>query len=429
MAEPSTPRPTDSGAERAPDNPRPVPALPTVPRRGAVDADIEKELEAALSGWDNKSLYGEPPSATGRPHAGPADSRKKGKVIAVRGDDVFVDVGGRSQGVMSAIQFTEGTPAVGQDVDVTIEGYDPANGLLILSRQGAAARNVDWTSVAPGMVVEARVTGSNKGGLQVEVNGIRGFLPISQLELFRVEDVQPYLNQKLLCVVTEANQSERNLVLSRRQLLEQEREQAKAKLWAELAEGQKRTGVVRNVKDFGAFVDLGGADGLLPVSEMSWSRVGNPADVVQLGQRIEVVVLRIDRERQKVTLGLKQLIAGPWDNIDENYPTGAVTKGKVTRLMDFGAFVELEPGLEGLVHISELSKNRVWRVSDVVKVDQEVTVKVLKVDAEQKRIALSMKAAVEEPAPAEPVELEAQEPQQPKKPPPVRRTPLKGGLG
>jgi small subunit ribosomal protein S1 len=392
-----------------------------------LDKEIENELAAALGGFSDKDLQAErrPQQA-----ADATQGRKKGKVLSVRGPDVFVEVpGGRTQGVLPVEQFPEGPPAPGAEVEVTIEGYDQANGLLLMSRKGAAMQ-ADWSSVAPGMIVEARVTETNKGGLTVDVNGIRGFLPISQIDLYRVEQPEQYVNQRLLCLVTEVNPDERNLVLSRRALLEKEREEKREKLWQELAEGQIREGVVRSVRDFGAFVDLDGVDGLLHVSEMSWKRVQDPSTIVQPGQRIRVVVLKVDRDKRKVSLGLRQLLASPWDNIEEKYPVGEVVAGKVTRLMDFGAFVELEAGVEGLVHISELAPQRVWRVSDVVQPDQDVRVRVLRVDPAQRRISLSLKGAVAapEPAPAEEAEA-APEPPQKVKPPRPRTTPLRGGIG
>src|SRR5204862_6466888 len=195
-------------------------------------------------------------------------------------------------GLLPAGQCPDGPPAVGAEVEFHMEGYDAANGLLLLARQGAA-QTADWSSVAVGMIVEARVTETNKGGLAVDVNGIRGFMPISQIDLYRVEDTQQFINQRLRCLVIEVKPSERNLVVSRRALLEKEREENREKLWQELAEGQVRSGVVRSLKDFGAFVDLGGVDGLLHVSEMSWSRVSDPGSVVQPGQTIKVVVLKI----------------------------------------------------------------------------------------------------------------------------------------
>ena len=212
-------------------------------------------------------------------------------------------------------------------MEVHIEGFDNANGVLLLSRKGAAVQ-ADWASVAVGMIVEARVTETNKGGLAVEINGIRGFMPISQIDLYRVEDAAQFVNQKLLCMVTEVDPSERNLVVSRRALLEKEREENREKLWAELDEGQVREGIVRSVRDFGAFVDLGGVDGLIHVSEMSWQRVKDPSEVVQPGQTVKVVVLKLDREHRKVSLGLKQLTASPWDDVTEKYHTGQVVDGQ-----------------------------------------------------------------------------------------------------
>jgi small subunit ribosomal protein S1 len=391
-----------------------------------LDAEIEGELQAALAGISDQDLKGGA-GPGGAPAAAPGESGpKKGRVISVHGPDVFVEVpGGRSQGVLSMMQFPDGPPAPGTEVDIQIEGYDQANGLLILTRRGAAVL-ADWSSVAAGQTVEGRVTAVNKGGLEVDVNGIRGFMPISQIDLYRVENADQFINQRLLCLVTEVNPAEHNLIVSRRALLEKESEENREKLWAELAEGQVREGVVRSVRDFGAFVDLGGADGLLHVSEMSWTRVQDPASVVQPGQSIKVVVLRVDREKRKISLGLKQLLASPWDTVDEKYPGGKIVPGKVTRLAEFGAFVEIEPGIEGLIHISELAPGRVRRVADVVQLGQDVQVMILRVDQEQKRVSLSLKGALsEEPESAEDDTTEEEPPQ----PPRPRATPLRGGLG
>jgi small subunit ribosomal protein S1 len=396
------------------------------PRLRDLDAQIEQELQEAMSGLSDKELYGEPEQGSRKAPPRPDQGRKKARVMAVHGPDVFLDVpGGRSQGVLPLLQFPEGAPAIGTEVDVGIEGYDQANGLLLLSRKGAAM-HADWSSVAVGMIVEARITGTNKGGLSVDVNGIRGFMPISQIDLYRVDNADEYVNQRLRCLVSEVNPQERNLVVSRRDLLEKEREEAREKLWQELTEGQIREGIVRSVRDFGAFVDLGGVDGLVHVSEMCWSRVQDAKQIVQPGQKVKVVILKIDREKRKVGLGLKQLTASPWDTADANYGIGSVVSGKVTRLMDFGAFVELEPGVEGLVHISELAPQRVRRVSDVVQPGQEVQVLVLNVDRNQRRISLSLKGAMpkqgEEPK-------EEEEEGVPVKAARARTTPLRGGLG
>lgn len=404
-----------------PGKPRELPVDVRPSRRATLDAEVERELEAAMAGMDDKALYGE--RQQHRPR-GPAEPKKPGRVVAVHGDDVFVDVGGRSQGVLSVSQFPEGKPAVGAEVEVTIEGYDSANGLLLVTRKGSAV-HADWASVAEGMIVEGRVTGTNKGGLEVDVNGIRAFMPISHIDLFRVEDAKPYVNQRLRCLVTDVNPAEKNLVLSRRALLEKEREEAREKLWQELAEGQIRTGIVRSVKDFGAFLDLGGVDGLLHVSEMSWSRVEDATNLVQPGHQLQVVVLKIDRDRRKVSLGLKQLLPSPWDDIETKYPAHAMVTGKVTRLADFGAFVELQPGIEGLIHISELSTRRIRKPSEVVQVGQQVQVLVLKVEPSQRRMSLSLKAALPEPEP----EAEETAAEEARKAPPPRKTPLRGGLG
>jgi ribosomal protein S1 len=327
---------------------------------------------------------------------------------------------------LSMTQFPDGPLALGAEVEFEIEGYDHNNGLLLLTRHGAATE-ADWSTVAVGQIVEARVTGTNKGGLSVDVNGIRGFLPISQIDVYRVENVDQYVNQKLLCQVTEADRQDRNLVVSRRNLLEKEREEMREKLWGQLAEGQTHQGVVRSIKEFGAFVDLGGVDGLLHVSEMSWQRVKDPSTLVQLGQSVQVVILKIDQERKKLSLGMKQLTASPWDDAATKYPFGAIIDGKVTRLMDFGAFVELEPAIEGLIHISELAPQRVHRVRDIVQAGQEVKVMVLNVDPGQRRISLSLKAAL--PKEPEAPEDETAEEELPVRPARPRTTPLRGGIG
>src|SRR5438105_2811519 len=206
------------------------------PRLRELDAAIEKELQEAMGSFSDKELYGEPARQERKPAAASDHGRKKARVVAVHGSDVFLDVpGGRSQGVLPLMQFPEGSPAVGSEVEIHIEGYDAANGLLLLSRKGAAM-HADWSSVAAGMIVEARVTATNKGGLEVNVNGIRGFMPISQIDIYRVENTEQLVNERLLCLVTEVDPVEKNLVVSRRDLLEKEREEARAKLWLEPAE-------------------------------------------------------------------------------------------------------------------------------------------------------------------------------------------------
>jgi small subunit ribosomal protein S1 len=393
---------------------------------GVSEDDIERELQEAMGGMSEKEIFAEPVRSEQQAGEGTDQNRKVGRVIRVHAPDVFLALpGGRSEGLLSVMQFPDGPPAVGTEVEVTIEGYDNSNGLLILSRKGAAMQ-ADWSSVTRGMIVEARVTGTNKGGLEVDVNGIRGFLPISQIDLYRVENPDQFLNQRFLCMVTEADPHDRNLVVSRRDLLEKEREEAKAKLWLELEEGQVREGIVRSVKDFGAFVDLGGVDGLVHVSEISWARIQDASTALQTGQKVKVVVLKLDRERHKVSLGMKQLMTSPWDEASTRFQVGSVVAGKVTRLMEFGAFVELEPGIEGLIHISELAPQRVRRVKDIVQAGQEVQVLILSVDPEQRRISLSLKGALPK---AEESVAEEEEDKVPAKAPRPRTTPLRGGIG
>ena len=295
-------------------------------------------------------------------------------------------------------------------------------------RLKGAAIEASWENLRKGVIVEARGTKVIKGGLEVDVDGIRGFMPISQIDLSRVEDAAAYVNQKFKAIVTEANQREKNLVVSRRDLLEQERAEQREKTWAELEVGQVREGTVRSIKDFGAFVDLGGVDGLLPIGEMSWSRIQKVDDLVKTGDKVQVKVIKIDPVARKLTLGLKQLTPSPWEKAESKYPRGLMITGKVTKLMEFGAFVELEPGIEGLIHISELSPTRVRRVADIVQAGQEVEVRILKVEPDLKRIALSLLPAKgKETAAAEDDDEEDDE--TPTAPKPERKIPLKGGLG
>ncbi|MFL5330649.1 MAG: 30S ribosomal protein S1 [Gemmataceae bacterium] len=401
------------------------PAAGDWPSLRALDAQIEEELEAAMGGMSEQEMFAEQPKPAGMPKQAPGF--KTGIVVAIHGGDVFVEFpGNKSQGMLPITQFPEGPPAIGTHVEVTIERYDPSNGILIVTREGAVAA-AHWSTLEIGQIVEARVIEVNKGGLSVEVNGIRGFLPISQIDLYRVENAEQFVNQRLRCMVAEADQQEKNLVVSRRALLEREREEASKNLWEEIAEGQVRKGFVRQVKPFGAFVDLGGVNGLVPVSEMSWTRVKDATEVMSPGQTVEVVVTRVDREARKVSLSLRQLMASPWDTVQYNFPEKSVATGKVTRLAEFGAFVELEGGLEGLVHISELAIQRVRRPGDVVQVGDMVQVRIMRIDREAQKLSLSMKAVKE----AEKVEAAAEEEAAPEEPtkPRVKRTDLKGGIG
>jgi ribosomal protein S1 len=420
----------DAATSKAPTSP---PA--ELPLKKLWDDDLEAELEAALAGFDAENYEVKTPRtrAADRAHVEKSSrgqeaspGLKQGKVIGVRGKSVFVDLGAKSEGVVPVEQFGETLPKPGDMIEVNVDRFDTSEGILLLSLKGAAVE-ANWENLRKGLIVEAKVTKTNKGGLDVEVDGIRGFLPIGQIDINRVEDASVYVGQKLRVVVTEANPREKNLVVSSRELLEKERAEMREKTWAALEEGQIRSGVVRSVKDFGAFVDLGGVDGLLHIGDMSWVRSSDPSGFVKVGQQVEVKILKIDRQTSRISLGLKQLTPSPWDNVERNYSRGMVLTGKVTRLMDFGAFVELEPGVEGLIHVSELAQNRVRRVADIVKPEQEVEVRILKIEPEAKKISLSLRPLPVPSAPAE--EAKDEDDNTPPPPKPVRKVPLKGGLG
>ncbi|WP_165224450.1 30S ribosomal protein S1 [Aquisphaera insulae] len=409
------------------------------------DDQLEAELEAALAGFDPRSVdpkrerpkkaekaaddAGKPGIASQAQSQNARKGVRTGKVIVARGKSLFIDLGGKSEGVVPINSFEGEIPAPGSTIEVVFDHYDPSEGIQHLRLKGSAIE-ANWDNLREGVVVEGRGTKAVKGGLEVDIDGIRAFMPISQIDLNRVENAADYVNQKLKAVVTEVNPREKNLVISRRELLEQERAELREKTWATLEVNQTREGVIRSVKNFGAFVDIGGVDGLLPIGEMSWSRVQKVEDLVKPGDKVTVKIIKIDMVTRKLTLGLKQLTASPWESVEEKYPRGLMVKGKVTKLMEFGAFVELEPGVEGLIHVTELSPTRVRKISDIVQPEQEVEVRILKVEPDLKRISLSLLPAKGKDAPkADEPEEEAEEPETPPIPKPERKVPLKGGLG
>jgi small subunit ribosomal protein S1 len=395
--------------------------------RQPLSADLEAELQAALGDVSLADVMsGEKPLAAGQLLE--SESRHTGRVIAVRAEDVFIQIGQRQEGVVPLQQFAK-PPEVGAAVEVIVNRFDPEDGLYQLTLPGASLTLGDWSTVVEGAVVEAVVTGHNKGGLECQVNQLRGFVPASQVGLYRVENLAELVGQKLTCVITEANPERRNLVLSARAYLERQRAEAREKLLAELAPGQVREGRVSRLHDFGAFVDLGGVDGLLHVSKLSWGRVNHPRDVLKEGDRIQVKIEKFDSATRKISLSLRDLAQSPWEDADRKYPVKSIVRGKVTRTMEFGAFVELEPGLEGLIHISQIAHHRVWRVTDVLQVGQEVEAEVVSVDREKKRIGLSLKALQAKPVPKS--EKADRPPEAEEEAPPTRKKytgPLKGGI-
>jgi len=332
-----------------------------------------------------------------------------GKIVEINDDFVVIDVGFKSEGAISLSEWEgeENPPRVGETVKVLIEEMEdslgPANdihGMIALSKR-KAEKILEWekmmSEVKEGQVVTGTVTRKIKGGLLVDI-GVNVFLPASQVDIRRPNDIADYIGRVVQCEVLKIDETRRNIVVSRRSLIERQREEDRDHLLGELEIGQIRKGVVKNIADFGAFVDLGGIDGLLHITDMSWERIGHPSEMVSIDQEIEVKVLQIDREKQKIALGLKQKQNNPWDNILEKYPVSAVVKGEVVNVMSYGAFVKLEPGIEGLVHISEMSWTR--RISDpkeLVSVGDQIDVKILGVDKEGQQLSLGMKQTMANP--------------------------------
>ncbi|HZZ73950.1 MAG TPA: S1 RNA-binding domain-containing protein [Pirellulales bacterium] len=408
---------------------RPGQAIPKPNLRAALSPELQQEMDEALGDLSLENMLGGGGAAAPVADQIEMDSTRQAKVLSISRDLVFVDLGSRNQGFIPLKQFAT-PPAAGAQLEVRVSRFDPEEGLYELTLPHGTVSVADWSQVHEGMVVEARITGHNKGGLECEVNNLRGFMPISQISLYRVENIEQFVGQRWPCLITEANPERRNLLLSRRAVLEQEQQEAKEKIFGELAVGQVREGVVRSLRDFGAFVDLGGIDGLIHIGQMSWDRVKHPSDVLEIGQKVKVKIEKIDPDTRKIGLSYRDLTENPWTHAGAKYIVGSAVKGTVSRIMDFGAFVKLEPGIEGLVHISEIAYGRVFRVGDFLKEGQEVEAKVLSVDADAQRISLSIKALMAKPMPVKKDEPELpEEPETPPAAPAKRKVPLKGGLG
>lgn len=362
------------------------------------DPELDTQVEAAMAGLQMDQLLADKPREaapeTPAQPAGGADIRR-GKVVSVGRDEVFVDLGGKSPGVCPLLQFTE--VKVGDEFDFIVDEYDKREGILLLNRKGVLTTNISWDNLEVGQIVEGTVTGMNKGGLELDIKGMRAFMPAGQVDLYFQKDISVYLSQKMAVEVTQFDRLAKNLVVSRRHILEREKEEKRQKLMAELAEGQMRRGVVRNVTDFGAFVDLGGVDGLLHVSEMSHRRGHHPSEFVKAGDLVDVKIIKIDPNTGKLSLSLKQAMADPWAGIEERYPTGTQVTGRVTRVEPFGAFIEVEEGLEGLLPVSEMSWQRIRHPSDVVKVGDTIKLVVIHVDPGARKMTFSLKQAGPDP--------------------------------
>ena len=385
----ATPEPVAAQTSEPQAEPQPEPA----------DAPVAEEPPAQAAeetGAEERVDYSE---GVARPQPGDI---LHGRIVQVAEDHVLVDVGYKSEGVIPLgeltyrrVQSAGEAASLDQEIDAMVLSVDGEEGSLRLSKRRADEAKVWEDLVAAyeaGNIVEAPVAEAVKGGLVADI-GARGFIPASQVERGYAQELQPYVGQTLRVKIIELDRAKHRVILSRKIVLEEERKQNRERIWETIEEGQVLQGSVKSLTDFGAFIDLGGVDGLLHVSEMSWGRIQHPSEVLHEGQGIEVKVLRLDRERGRISLGYKQVLDNPWDTVEQRYPIGAIVRGKVVRLATFGAFVELEPGVDGLVHISQLADHHVTRPGEVVSVGEDVEVKVLRVDPVERRVSLSLREA------------------------------------
>ncbi len=326
----------------------------------------------------------------------------KGMVLEVRPSEVLIDVGGKSEGVVPVGEFDDVSQVqIGTEVDVLIIQTENEDGMVVLSKK-LADDKIRWESVleryTEGCVVKGLVKSKVRGGLIVDVDGVESFLPGSQIDISPVHNPDDYIGNTYDFKLIKISNDRRNIILSRRELMEEQLSDKRDALLDTLVKGERRIGKVKNITDFGVFVDLDGIDGLLHITDLSWGRIKHPSEIVQPGQELEVVILDVDQSRGRVSLGLKQAQPNPWDDIEMRYPANSRLRGKVVNLVPYGAFVELEPGIEGLVHVSEFSwTQRVVRASDVLNIDDEVDVVVLSVNKEEQKIALGIRQTEENP--------------------------------
>ncbi|MBX3395342.1 MAG: S1 RNA-binding domain-containing protein [Phycisphaerae bacterium] len=361
------------------------------------DESIDRELEAAMAELKSSGAAETAPSmpSAGEPKAG---DLLRGRVANIGSEDVLIDFGTKMLGVVPKMEIDKHESyAVGDAIEVLVLGTDDVGGLLKVSRKQAKQASI-MKNMHVGLVVEGKVTGMNKGGLEVDIEGIRGFIPASQVDVHFVKDISDLIGQAVHVEVTKFDLEEKSVVLSRRKVLQRESEANREKQFDLLKVGETRRGKVKNLAEYGAFVDLGGVDGLLHISDMSWGRVNKPEDVVKVGDEIEVKITKINKEKKKISLSLKQVTPNPWTSAAEKYSAGSKVSGRVVRLQSFGAFVELEPGLDALLPVSEMSwTQRVRQASDVVKEGDVIEAVVLSCEPEKERVSLSLKALKGDP--------------------------------
>jgi small subunit ribosomal protein S1 len=382
---------TDKTLNPAKAAPHRAPQAPRIPFNADDEDDLSPEKRAEMFGQYEESLrsIGE-------------GEIVRGTVLSIDDKDVLVDVGFKSEGIISLSEFSDpGGIHVGDTIEVFLEKMENQDGLVVLSKQRADFVRV-WDRVKEAhdkeQVVEGKLVRKIKGGVVVDLYGVEAFLPGSQIALRQVQNVDAMLGQTVQVKIIKLNKRRRNIVVSRRAVLEAERDRMKATVLKDLAKDQIREGQVKNITDFGAFVDLGGIDGLLHITDMSWGRVAHPSELVKIGDRVRVKVLNFDPEKERISLGLKQLDAYPWEGVEDKYKVGDRIKGKVVSITDYGAFVELEKGVEGLIHVSEMSWTRhVRHPSKVVNIGDVIEAVVLKVDKANEKISLGLKQVEPDP--------------------------------
>ncbi|MDR4508566.1 MAG: 30S ribosomal protein S1 [Candidatus Brocadiaceae bacterium] len=356
-------------------------------------ADIERDVEAIMGDEQTKekveSAYFDSIQNF------EVSSILKGRILSTIGDNVIIDCGYKSEGMVPKYEFDDPSEIkIGEEIEVLLEAVEDDSGLIKLSKR-KADRIRGWEKVIAqyeeGDILTGRVMRKIKGGLLVDI-GVPIFLPASQIDVKPPGDIAQYVGKEVTCRILKIDEERQNIVVSRRKLIEEEREKKKKELLGEIAVGQVRKGVVKNIADFGAFIDLGGMDGLLHITDMSWGRISHPSEMLAIDDEVDVKILVVDQEKEKVALGLKQKSENPWVNIEEKYPLGTKVKGQVVNIMSYGAFVKLETGIEGLVHISEMSwTRRINHPSEIVAIGDMVEVVVLKIDKEREEISLSIK--------------------------------------
>ncbi len=359
------------------------------------DTELDQQVASAMEGVSVQDLLDTAPVAEGRQRI---RGIQTGVIhsIQIQKGEILVELDGKNQGVAPLTQF-ETEPRIGDVMEFFVDRFDEHEGIYKLLKKGAAASHVDMESIQNGMILEGTVTAMNKGGLELSIGNLRAFMPAGQVDLQFHKDISVFIGEKMKVAVQKIDRKAKNLIVSRRQVLEQERKELQKTLFEELAEGQTRRGTVRSVMDYGAFVDIGGADGLIHVSELTHRRGVKATDVINVGDLVDVKVTKFERETGKISLSLKQLMADPWQGAEMKYSVGMPVTGRVAKIEKFGAFIEIEEGLEGLLPVSEVSWQRVNTVGDVLKVDDIVKLSVIGIDPHARKLTFSLKQAGPDP--------------------------------